>query len=118
MLKLTLRPGEFIDIGKNIRVVFSGGSAHNIHLLVDAPKELNIARSSAAGQKAASPYYSEGGISEEAKREIREILRREKKQASAQKERTSGQVSAQKERASGQASAPEQKNGIYVVRHS
>ena len=48
MLKLTLRPGEFIDIGENVRVIFSGGSANNIHLLVDAPREINIARSSAA----------------------------------------------------------------------
>ena len=47
MLKLTLRPGEFIDIGENVRVIFSGGSENNIHLLVDAPKEVNIARSSA-----------------------------------------------------------------------
>ena len=39
MVKLTLRPGEFIDIGENVRVIFSGGSANNIHLLVDAPRE-------------------------------------------------------------------------------
>ena len=39
MLKLTLKPGDYIDIGENIRVVFSGGSANNIHLLVDAPRE-------------------------------------------------------------------------------
>ena len=51
MLKLTLRPGEFIDIGENVRVIFSGGSANNIHLLVDAPKEVNIARSSAGKKK-------------------------------------------------------------------
>ena len=44
MLKLTLRPGEFIDIGENVRVIFSGGSANNIHLLVDAPREINIAK--------------------------------------------------------------------------
>ena len=42
MLKLTLKPGDYIDIGENIRVVFSGGSANNIHLLVDAPREMNI----------------------------------------------------------------------------
>lgn len=41
MLKLTLKPGDYIDIGENIRVVFSGGSANNIHLLVDAPREMN-----------------------------------------------------------------------------
>lgn len=81
MLKLTLKPGEYIDIGKNIRVIFSGGSANNIHLLVDAPRELNIARSSAGEKKAPSPYYKEQGISEEAKQEIREILRRERRDA-------------------------------------
>ena len=54
MLKLTLRPGEFIDIGENVRVIFSGGSANNIHLLVDAPREINIARSSAAKKKDAA----------------------------------------------------------------
>lgn len=78
MLKLTLRPGEFIDIGENIRVIFSGGSANNIHLLVNAPRELNIARSSAGEKNASSPYFKEKGISEDAKRQIREILRREK----------------------------------------
>ena len=36
MLKLTIKPGEFIDIGKDIRVVYSGGSEGNIHLLIDA----------------------------------------------------------------------------------
>lgn len=77
MLKLSLRPGEFIDIGENVRVIFSGGSANNIHLLVDAPKEVGIARSSAGNRKNAG-YYGEQGISEAAKQEIREILRREK----------------------------------------
>ena len=54
MLKLTLKPGEYIDIGDDIKVVFSGGSANNIHLLIDAPREVNIVRSSvkkAAGEK-------------------------------------------------------------------
>lgn len=78
MLKLTLRPGEFIDIGENVRVVFSGGSSNNIHLLVDAPRELSIARSSAGGKETSS-YYREKGISEEAKREITEIIRRERR---------------------------------------
>ncbi len=84
MLKLTLKPGEYIDIGEDVRVVFSGGSANNIHLLVDAPREVNIARSSASknlpvtGKKAA--YYGEKGISDAAKAQIREILMEERKQ--------------------------------------
>ncbi|MFR4352688.1 MAG: carbon storage regulator [Roseburia sp.] len=76
MLKLSLRPGEYIDIGENVRVIFSGGSANNIHLLVDAPREVNIARSSASGKT--SGYYREKGISDKAKREIADILMREK----------------------------------------
>lgn len=47
MLKLTLKPGDYIDIGDNIKVIFSGGSANNIHLLVDAPREVNIVTTSA-----------------------------------------------------------------------
>ena len=47
MLKLTLKPGEYIDIGDNIKDIFSGGSANNIHLLVDAPREVNIVTTSA-----------------------------------------------------------------------
>lgn len=79
MLKLTLKPGDFIDIGENIKVIFSGGSANNIHLLVDAPREMNIARSSAGKNAKPSPYYKERGISPEAQREIANIIMREKR---------------------------------------
>ncbi len=77
MLKLTLRPGEHIDIGEEIRVVFSGGSANNIHLLVDAPKSFNIARSS-AGKKRAASYYKEPDLSLEARQQIYAILKKER----------------------------------------
>ena len=81
MLKLTLKPGEYIDIGDNIKVIFSGGSANNIHLLVDALREVNIVRSSvkkAAGEKV-DEYKKEEGISQEAQKEIVDILMREKR---------------------------------------
>lgn len=82
MLKLTLKPGEYIDIGADVRVVFSGGSANNIHLLIDAPKNLNILRSSAGkGRKKDTGYYGEQKISEEAQREIAGIIMREKHRA-------------------------------------
>ena len=84
MLKLTLRPGDFIDIGDDVRVVFSGGSANNIHLLVDAPRQMNIARNTAASNRRPSPYYKERGISEAAQKEIAGIIRREKKQQETQ----------------------------------
>ena len=80
MLKLTLKPGEYIDIGENVRVIFSGGSANNIHLLIDAPKELAIARSNAGESgKKRTRYHSENKISPEAQREIVGIIMKEKK---------------------------------------
>ena len=90
MVKLTLRPGEFIDIGENVRVIFSGGSANNIHLLVDAPREINIARSSAGKKKDTTEpgtgrYYKESGISDEAQKEIVSILMREKRKNAARR---------------------------------
>ena len=85
MLKLTLKPGDFIDIGNDIRVVFSGGSANNIHLLVDAPREMNIARNTTSQNRRPSPYYKESGISEEAQKEIVGIIKREKRSRKEQK---------------------------------
>lgn len=76
MLKLTLKPGEYIDIGENIKVIFSGGSANNIHLVIDAPREVNIARNAT---KANDLRYREPELSMAAKRQIREILSRERK---------------------------------------
>lgn len=82
MLKLTLKPGEYISIGENVKVIFSGGSANNIHLLIDAPREVAVARSNAnpidASEKKVSPYYKEKAISKEAQREIAQIIKREK----------------------------------------
>lgn len=82
MLKLTLKPGEYIDIGPEVRIVFSGGSANNIHLLVDAPREMEVLRSSAGkGRGRDTGYYKERRISEEAQKEIAGIIMREKRKA-------------------------------------
>ena len=47
MLKLTVKAGEYLLVGDNIKVVFTGGSANNLHVLVDAPRSMNIVRSTA-----------------------------------------------------------------------
>ena len=44
MLKLTLREGEYVNIGDNIRVVYAGGSGKNGRLMIDAPREMNISQ--------------------------------------------------------------------------
>ena len=45
MLKLSLKQGQYVNIGDDIRVVYVGGSGNHARLLIDAPRELNIARS-------------------------------------------------------------------------
>ena len=45
MLKMTMSTQEYIQIGENIRIVFTGGSKNNMHILIDAPREINIVRS-------------------------------------------------------------------------
>ncbi len=45
MLKLSLKEGEYVNIGDNIRVVYAGGSGKNGRLMIDAPREMNISRS-------------------------------------------------------------------------
>ena len=44
MLKLSLKQGQYVNIGDDIRVVYVGGSGNHARLLIDAPRELNIAR--------------------------------------------------------------------------
>ena len=45
MLNLTIRPGEFLQIGDDIKLVFVGGSNNNLKIMVDAPRKYNIVRS-------------------------------------------------------------------------
>lgn len=59
MLKLTIKPGEFINIGDDVRVIYSGGSEGNIHLLIDAPRELNIVRSKVLARNSANSSDSD-----------------------------------------------------------
>ena len=89
MLKLTIKPGEYINIGDDVRVIYSGGSEGNIHLLIDAPRELNIVRSKVLARNTAnsdkkesryiSPYYAERGLSPETLSKICRLIREDKK---------------------------------------
>ena len=63
MLKLTLKAGEYLLIGDGIKVVYTGGSGNNGHLLVDAPKSMNIARSGALEKYGMAPGPGNGYVS-------------------------------------------------------
>ena len=88
MLKLTVKPGEYLLIGENIKLVFAGGSANNMHILVDAPRTVNIARSAAlekSGEQGEKPakHYKDRDLSPEAKAKIKAILMEERHKARA-----------------------------------
>lgn len=89
MLKISLKPGQYVNIGEDIRVVFAGGSGNNIRLLIDAPREVPIARNTAERnpERKKDSYYKENPISEEAQQEIKRILWNERAKHSAQQEK-------------------------------
>ena len=59
MLKLGMKPGEYITIGDDVRIIFSGGTGRHIHLLVDAPRDMRVLRSSYREEQDKAPYYEE-----------------------------------------------------------
>ena len=90
MLKLTVKAGEYLLIGNEIKVVYTGGSGANAHILIDAPKSGNIARSSAFEKYGMAAdignevkYYKDRELSPEAKEKIKAILAEERKKARA-----------------------------------
>ncbi|MDE7312203.1 MAG: carbon storage regulator [Eubacterium sp.] len=90
MLKLTVKPGEYLLIGNEVKVVFAGGSANNLRILVDAPRSMNIARSSALEKKMADTepgnfvkHYKDRELSKEAQEKIRAVLMEERRRARA-----------------------------------
>ena len=53
MLRLSEHKNEFIMVGNNVRITFLGGVKNQAHIVIDAPKEINIARGRAIEKRAA-----------------------------------------------------------------
>mgnify|MGYP003305387389 CR=1 FL=1 len=47
MLRMSVKNGEYIMVGDDVKIVFLGGGGGQTRIMVDAPKEVNIARSKA-----------------------------------------------------------------------
>ena len=88
MLKLSLKQGQYVNIGDNIRVVYVGGTGNHARLMIDAPRDVNIARSTVEPnpERKKDVYYAEPGISREAQKEIQRILWNERMKAEAKKD--------------------------------
>lgn len=76
MLKLSLKQGQYINIGEDIRVIYVGGSGGHGRLMIDAPRDIPIVRSNIEENPARKKetYYPEKKISAEAQKEIQRIL--------------------------------------------
>ena len=66
MLRLTVSTEEYLMINDNIKIVFLGGTKNHLRIMVDAPKDVNIVRSTVLENKASPEekaklpkYYAE-----------------------------------------------------------
>ncbi len=67
MLRLTMAQEEYLMIGDDVKIVFLGGTGKHARIMIDAPKEVNIVRSSVIEKKFTDPeiratlpkYYAE-----------------------------------------------------------
>ena len=86
MLNLTVRPGEYLQIGEDIKLVFVGGTNNNLKIMVDAPRKYNIVRSTVleknakteAERNAIPKYYKEEPMPAELVEKIKQNARRKK----------------------------------------
>lgn len=87
MLKLSLKEGQYVNIGDNIRVVYVGGNGKHGRLMIDAPKEISISRSNndPNPQRRKETYYPEPEISAEAQKEIQRIIWNERQKKASGK---------------------------------
>lgn len=53
MLRLSVQKNEYIMIGGAVKVTFLGGVGNQAHIMIDAPKEVNIARGRAIKKREA-----------------------------------------------------------------
>lgn len=55
MLRMSVAAEEYLMIGEDIKLVFLGGTGRHMRIMIDAPKELNIVRSSVLERQITDP---------------------------------------------------------------
>ena len=59
MLRMSVKQEEYILIGDDIKIVFLGGAAGHIRIMIDAPRDVNIVRSRALEKRIQDPEEAE-----------------------------------------------------------
>lgn len=53
MLRLSVQKREYVMIGSDVKITFLGGEGNQMRIMIDAPKEVNIARGKAIRKRKA-----------------------------------------------------------------
>lgn len=51
MLRLSVTKDEYLMVGKDVRITFLGGNNSTLRLMIDAPRDVNVARGKAIEKK-------------------------------------------------------------------
>ncbi len=56
MLRLSMSKNEYVMIGKDVKLTFLGSNDTQAKIMIDAPKEINIARGKAIAKRKAEAF--------------------------------------------------------------
>lgn len=87
MLRLTVSTEEYLMIGDDVKLVFLGGTGKHMRIMIDAPKEVDIVRSSVIEKQFNDPeiraklpkYYAEPEHPEKYRKKKNIVIAGEKK---------------------------------------
>ena len=82
MLRMSVKNGEYLMIGDDVKVIFLGGGAGQTRIMIDAPKEVNVVRSKAIEKRIEDPellakmpkYYLEEEHPEKYKKKSKVVI--------------------------------------------
>lgn len=64
MLRVSVTKDEYLMVGKDVKITFLGGNGRTLRLMIDAPREVNVARGKAIAKRAAERGAQEEAASE------------------------------------------------------
>ena len=82
MLRMSVKNGEYIMVGDDVKIVFLGGGAGQTRIMIDAPQDVNIARSRAIEKRIQDPellakmpkYYAQEEYPEKYKKKSNVVI--------------------------------------------
>ncbi len=84
MLRMSVAQEEYLMIGDDVKIVFLGGTGRHMRIMIDAPREVNIVRSTVLEKQFTDPeiraklpkYYAEPEHPEKYKKKPKVVIAR------------------------------------------